>query len=226
MGAAEKRTSRRSKRAEQAEQSVGRILDAATELFAAHGFAGVSTRQIAGAAGLNIATVNHHMGSKRDVFVAVIERFFDEEAALLGEALVEAPDETLADFKAFEGLILAFVDRLIAFSRDNPNRQKLYLRRWLDGQDELAWREAELTLELYGHFRSLLERAQALGSVNAGLDIGYFLRTFDWMVVAYFTSGAFDWESLRADPRDDENLGRFRDYLRAYTRAMLRGEGP
>src|SRR5690606_41867061 len=37
-------------------ESVSQILDAATPLFAEHGFNGVTTRQVAAAAGLNIST--------------------------------------------------------------------------------------------------------------------------------------------------------------------------
>ncbi len=212
----------RRRRDGQSEESKRRILDAATRLFAEHGFEGVSTRRIASEAGLNIATVHHHLGSKRDVFLAVIERCFEQETALLEAALTDPSEATLSDFAELEALIFGFFDRLLTFCCDNPHRQRLYLRRWLDPQDEMAWREAELSLELYAHFRSLLARAQALGSVRGDLDVGYFLRSVDWMVMTYFTAGAFDWKTLRADPTDEARLVRFRDYLRDYARSMLK----
>lgn len=51
-----------------------RILDAAERLFAAHGFDGTSMRQITEAAGVNLAAVNYHFGSKEDLYAQVFVR--------------------------------------------------------------------------------------------------------------------------------------------------------
>src|SRR5580692_2063793 len=51
-----------------------RILDAAERLFARHGFYGVSVRDITEAAGVDVALVGYHFGSKRELFAAVFQR--------------------------------------------------------------------------------------------------------------------------------------------------------
>lgn len=51
-----------------------RILDTAERLFARHGFYGVSVRDITEAAGVDVALVNYHFGSKRALFAAVFQR--------------------------------------------------------------------------------------------------------------------------------------------------------
>lgn len=51
-----------------------RILDAAEQLFADHGFANTSMRDITAAAEVNLAAVNYHFGSKESLFIAVMER--------------------------------------------------------------------------------------------------------------------------------------------------------
>ncbi|HEY2677097.1 MAG TPA: TetR family transcriptional regulator [Steroidobacteraceae bacterium] len=51
-----------------------RILDSAEELFARHGFYGVSVRDITEAANVDVALVNYHFGSKRELFAAVFQR--------------------------------------------------------------------------------------------------------------------------------------------------------
>lgn len=48
-----------------------RLLRAALECFAAHGFNKTSTRQIAQAAGVNLAAINYYFGSKADLYRAV-----------------------------------------------------------------------------------------------------------------------------------------------------------
>lgn len=51
-----------------------RILDAAEKLIADRGYAETSLRQLTGAAGVNLAAVHYHFGSKQALFVAVMER--------------------------------------------------------------------------------------------------------------------------------------------------------
>ena len=64
-----------------------RILDAAEALFMEHGFEATSLRVITAAAGVNLAAVNYHFGSKEELFQAVLTRRLDpmnqERVALL-----------------------------------------------------------------------------------------------------------------------------------------------
>lgn len=66
------RTYRSELRARQAEQTRSRVLAAAGELFAAHGYAGTSLATIASAAGVSAQTV-HGQGPKAALLVAAIE---------------------------------------------------------------------------------------------------------------------------------------------------------
>src|SRR5215213_6345048 len=51
-----------------------RILDAAERLFPAHGFAGTSLRAVTKEAGVNLAAVHYHFGTKEDLLRAVLGR--------------------------------------------------------------------------------------------------------------------------------------------------------
>src|SRR6185437_848559 len=67
-----------------------RILDAAEALFTEHGFEATSLRQLTAAAGVNLAAVNYHFGSKEELFQAVLTRRLDpmnQERIELLEAL-------------------------------------------------------------------------------------------------------------------------------------------
>src|ERR1700704_4644337 len=55
----------------------GRILDAAESLFIEHGFEATSLRSITAAAGVNLAAVNYHFGSKEELFQAVLTQRLD-----------------------------------------------------------------------------------------------------------------------------------------------------
>ena len=50
-----------------------RLLEAAGELFAKHGFRGTTVRAICKRAGTNIATVNYYFGSKEKLYLAVLQ---------------------------------------------------------------------------------------------------------------------------------------------------------
>ena len=54
-----------------------KILDAAEELFMEYGFEATSLRLITTAAGVNLAAVNYHFGSKEELFQAVLTRRLD-----------------------------------------------------------------------------------------------------------------------------------------------------
>src|SRR5438876_1103179 len=54
-----------------------KILDTAEGLFMEHGFEATSLRQITTAAGVNLAAVNYHFGSKEELFQTVLTRRLD-----------------------------------------------------------------------------------------------------------------------------------------------------
>ena len=54
-----------------------RILDTAEGLFMVHGYEATSLRAITASAGVNLAAVNYHFGSKEELFQAVLTRRLD-----------------------------------------------------------------------------------------------------------------------------------------------------
>src|SRR3989337_4182783 len=80
-----------------------RILDAAEELFMEDGFEGTSMRLLTAKAGVNLAAVNYHFGSKDALIEALFRRRLDPMNAERIAAL-----DRLEDFSA-ENIIRAFV---------------------------------------------------------------------------------------------------------------------
>lgn len=67
--------------------TVTRILDSAEQLFAEKGFAETSLRMITTRAKVNLAAVNYHFGSKKDLIQAVFARFLTPFTAKLDKEL-------------------------------------------------------------------------------------------------------------------------------------------
>ncbi|MGH8174554.1 MAG: TetR/AcrR family transcriptional regulator [Rhodanobacteraceae bacterium] len=92
-----------------------RILGAAETLFARHGFAGASLRQVTAAANVNLAAVNYHFGSKDNLIEEVFRRRLDElnarRLAALERALA-ATDPKLDD------VLAAFIRPALELSLD------------------------------------------------------------------------------------------------------------
>nr|WP_290666321.1 TetR/AcrR family transcriptional regulator [Ardenticatena sp.] len=69
-----------------ADEQKRHILDTATRLFVAHGYKGLSMREIATATGLSKAGLYHHFKTKEELFIAVLEENIDIVAALVEAA--------------------------------------------------------------------------------------------------------------------------------------------
>ena len=68
-----------------------RLLASATRLFGARGFDGVSTRELADAAGVNAALITYHFGTKEGLYLAVAEAIGERGRALFEPLLAAGP---------------------------------------------------------------------------------------------------------------------------------------
>src|ERR1700754_478203 len=92
-----------------------RILGAAEALFARHGFAGASLRQVTAAANVNLAAVNYHFGSKENLINEVFRRRLDDLNAERLKALIQAQSQP--GF-GLDQALAAFVNPALAMSGD------------------------------------------------------------------------------------------------------------
>ncbi|HJS78693.1 MAG TPA: TetR family transcriptional regulator [Burkholderiales bacterium] len=103
-----------------------RILDAAEELFMQHGFEGTSMRQLTSRAGVNLAAVNYHFGSKDALIEAVLRRRLDPMNAARIAALEELENEGRAS--APEAIIRAFVGPSLRMIEDARSGGRNFIR--------------------------------------------------------------------------------------------------
>lgn len=103
------------------------ILDAAEQLFAAHGFYGVTTRQVAAEAGVDSALIHYYFGTKRDLFDAVFARRAEILNSVRSAAL-RAYETANAGKLTPLGVVEAFIGPMIEMSLTGEAGWKNYFR--------------------------------------------------------------------------------------------------
>ena len=144
-----------------------RILDAAEALFAEHGYDGVTLRQIATRAGVDVALANYYFGKKLDLFQAVFERRAAPLNAARRDALRACQAQAGRKGPSVEQIIEAFLRplelhqetgdegwrhylALIAYINNSPYWGRRMMSRLFDG----------LVLEFIAALKKALPRAR------------------------------------------------------------------
>ncbi|TKB45713.1 TetR/AcrR family transcriptional regulator [Thalassotalea mangrovi] len=118
-----------------------KILNAAENLFADKGFTGTSLREITSAAEVNLAAVNYHFGSKKELIKALMKRYLDVLSPELQGSLqrVMEDNENLTLEQVFE----AFVEPLLTLNQlkeqGTSNFLQLLGHSYTDSQGFLRW---------------------------------------------------------------------------------------
>jgi AcrR family transcriptional regulator len=105
-----------------------RILDAAEELFTEHGFDATSLRQLTTAAGVNLAAVNYHFGSKEELFQAVLTRRLDPMNQERMDLLDALEREAGGKPASCEKVIFTMLIPALRLARDEKRGGKNFLR--------------------------------------------------------------------------------------------------
>ncbi|WP_163575652.1 TetR/AcrR family transcriptional regulator [Halomonas faecis] len=100
------------------------ILAAAERVFARHGYRGASVQAIAEAAGLPKSNVLYYMGSKRGLYVRLLERMMARWNALLDDISVEDDPAQVLE---------AFIRSKMQLSRRHPEGSRLFAAEILGG---------------------------------------------------------------------------------------------
>jgi len=137
-----------------------RILDAAEELFMQHGFEATSMRVLTARAGVNLAAVNYHFGSKHALIEAVFRRRLDpmnaNRVAQL-ERLEQAGSRALTT----EAIIRAFIGeslRMIEDAKGGRNFIRLLGRTYTEPSKAVRALIGQLYAPVMERYKAAFER--------------------------------------------------------------------
>lgn len=130
-----------------------RILDAAEELFALHGFDGVTLRQIAKKADVDVALANYHFGKKQDLFEAAFLRRAQTLNDLRVQSLLEA-QKTKGDDLTVEDIVAAFLRPIQQLALDDERGWRNYYALVAYVNSSAVWGQ----MMMHKHFDPLVSR--------------------------------------------------------------------
>lgn len=167
------------------ELTAERILDAAEALFAEHGYAGTTLRDVATRVDLRIPSLYNHFPSKDALYAAVLERGIGPVLAILAE--FGAQDAARRDPGAV-------IERVMALLQRHPNLPRLVLHETLSGGQRLTPMLREWITPVFG-------RASEMVEVSPGSQrwtpeqVPLLVLAMYHMLVGYFASVAL-WADL------------------------------
>lgn len=180
-----------------------RILSAAEELFAQHGFAGTSLRQVTSLAAVNIAAVNYHFGSKEHLIKEVFRRRMDAMSAQRLQQLEAAVRDHPGQL---EPILAAFIEPALALAQDRNGGAafvRVIARAYAEHNESLR----RFLSDHYGHV--LREFGKAMAGCLPGLDKETLYWRLDFLAGA-LTYAMSDFGLIKRPPGASEAAHRAR----------------
>jgi TetR/AcrR family transcriptional regulator len=175
-----------------------RLVEAALQEFAAHGFDGATTREIARRAGVALAALPYHFTTKEALWRAAADSIF----ALLRETF-------RARFSGLEGVDLTTRLRLILrdfvrFAAAHPELHRFMVQEGMRKSPRLAWLVETHVRPMYDAVRAMVEAAQREGLAPIGRPEHLHYMLIGAASSAYALSAEF--ELLTGTPANREAL--------------------
>jgi len=155
-GAGARRTQKR------AVETRERLVDAAVDVFASHGFDGATTREIARRADVALAALPYHFTTKEALWKAAVSRIF-ERLRLHFEAHrseMEADDPQVR--------LRVLLRELVTYGARHPELHRFMLQEGTDRGERLVWLVDNHVRPLYRTLASLVEDGRAHGLLVEG----------------------------------------------------------
>jgi AcrR family transcriptional regulator len=192
-----------------------RILVAAEAVFAAKGFDGASTRDIAARAHVNISSLHYHWESKETLYFAVFQNIYDRILDLVRRAIPEQLDESTAGPAVIERAMGGLFD----FFADHPNVPKLLVRRLLENEQSHVSIERDILVPAWKVFAGWTQEFS--GRKLKEMDSQLFMLTVYSVVLLFLLDSRHFASLLGGSVYTPEVRRRVRTYLVKLVRILL-----
>ncbi len=180
------------KRVYDAKKTRAIILDAASAVFAEHGFDGASVDAIAEKAGYNKSLLFQYFGDKLSLYTQVLKRADRQMGDLMNHLFSFLPDDELlvSDVNRFRNFLISMCGTMYDFLAENPQVMHLFNWEQAEGWQTFTRLASQFEPEDLARFESLFQQARNAGLLRPDLD----------SVVAVVLIQQICWSSLAALP--------------------------
>lgn len=198
------------------ELTAERILDAAEALFAEHGYAGTTLRDVATRVELRIPSLYNHFSSKDALYAAVLQRGIGPVLAILAE--FGAQDAARRD----SGSV---IERVMELLRRHPNLPRLVLHETLSGGQRLTPMLREWIAPVFGRASEMVEISPGSGRWTPE-QVPLLVLAMYHMTIGYFASVAL-WADLNgSDLLSPSMIAQQTNLLREIVASLFPNDSP
>jgi AcrR family transcriptional regulator len=197
------------------ESTKARILVTAEEVFAAKGFAGASTREIAARAQVNISSLHYHWESKETLYFAVFQNIYDRILELVRTSVPGQVDHS----KPARTVVEKAMGALFDFFADHPTVPKLLVHRLLENEQNPVAIERDILVPAWKVFA---EWTRTYGGRKREIDSQLFMLTMHSVVLVFLLDSRHFKSVLGGSVSDPELRRRVRAYVIDLVERLLR----
>lgn len=196
------------------------IMEAAERLFADHGFAGTSVRDIAESAGVNLAMISYYFGSKEKLMEAMFQHRGQHLKKQLQSILL---DSNMTPTQKVEKLIDEYVARIF----QKQCFHKVMIReQMMDNTGPIAEQIAQLKQTNHTLFKQIIQEGQKKGDFKKRIDISFLMMTLvgtasQLITTQHYYREANNLQSLSGEEFEKHIKKKLSAYLKILFKAIL-----
>ena len=189
-----------------------KLIEAAMPLFPEKGFAGVSIREIADAAGVNSASISYYFGGKEGLYEAVLDHIYSQIDTLIG-----TENENIQTADAF---VHDFAIKLVQIHKKFP-----YLVRYLYMEMLSPSRFCDTIIKrqltkIFDYLCSGINRSIKSGEFRPDLDVGFAALSLSALINMFFIVSPMRHRIMQ---RDDEEITYVEQAVRIFLNGVRKG---
>lgn len=196
------------------------IMEAAEKLFANRGFAGTSVRDIAEAAGVNLAMISYYFGSKEKLMEAMFLYRGEYMKMQLQNILL---NNEMTSFQKVEKLVEEYIERLFQkqFFHKVMLREQMVNTSGPISEQILQLKQTNQTL-----FKQIIQEGQKKGEFKKGVDIPFLMLTLvgtasQLIATQHFYRETNHLQSLSTEEFEKQIKKKLSAYLKTLFKAIL-----